>query len=524
MENKYYKKYLKYKNKYLKLQTGGNPEIEEKISWKCNKPNNILCPRNSINLGLCTNSIENCDNVEIDGQLPSIEITSESENIEHEKAIMRGMVKGYTDTNLNKSCYGVEDITVYEHDKKDNIIPQIFSIITLNAMGIIRDDNNKKILMKERVKILVEQILSNRPDILCFQEMSTEFYEELYNKIHSIYQFSNPQVLTEIKKDDVTNFIISKYNPIRTKFVKLKGNLFYPNTLGIYEFDNLVVFNLYLQAGSVSSLGQKNKWKHYSRCRIHELIYISNIIKEYTKPFVILGDFNFDLNDTNGIIFPEIRYLKDIIEKNNCVDSFKYINPELPGLTEDTDINSLRWNDKFEIKKYRYDAIFSNNKLEPIESKLFVDIPKILDTEENINAYVNVFVKDKIHDSRLKFIGDVDNKQYELFVSDHFGVLSRFKIISSIDNNKSKPISDSVTFSQFNNINVSNLAKLSQINSIKTNKEQYKREQSYIKQHIKQSNNQFSSKSNKRGAYNMKYIKYKNKYIALKKILEANNI
>ena len=431
MENKYIKKYLKYKKKYLQLQAqaGGNPEIEEKISWKCNKPNNILCPRNSINLGLCTNSIENCDKVEIVGELPSIAIASESERTEYEKAINKGIEKGYTDTNLNKSCYGSEDIIVYEHDKKDNIIPQIFSIITLNAMGIIRGDNNKKILMKQRVKILVEQIKINNPDILCFQEMSIEFYEELYSQIGSIYQFSNLEVLGVIKKDDVTNFIISKYNPIKTKFVKLKGNLFYPNSLGIYEFDNLVVFNLYLQAGSISSLGQKNKWKHYSRCRIHELIYISNIIKEYTKPFVILGDFNFDLNDINGIFFPEIRYLKDIMEKNNCVDSFKYINPTEPGLTEDTDINSLRWNDKFEIKKYRYDAIFSANKLKPIESKLFADIPKILDSEENNNAYVNVFVKDKINNPKLKYIGHVDNKKYELFVSDHFGVLSRFEII-----------------------------------------------------------------------------------------------
>jgi exonuclease III len=431
MENKYLKKYLKYKNKYLQLQTqiGGNFGMEEKISWKCNEPNKILCPRNSINLGLCTNLIENCNKVEIDGELPSIAITSESERTEHEKAISRGREKGYTDTNLNKSCYGAEDIIVYEHDKKDNIIPKIFSIITLNAMGIIREDNNKKILMKERVKILVEQIKINNPDILCFQEMSSEFYEELYSQIGSIYKFSNPEVLGVIKKDDVTNFIISKYNPIRTKFVKLKGNLFYPNSLGIYEFENLVVFNVYLQAGSVSSLGQKNKWKHYSRCRIHELIYISNIIKEYTKPFVILGDFNFDLNDINGMIFPEIRYLKDIMEKNNCVDSFKHINPTELGLTEDTDINSLRWNDKFEIKKYRYDAIFSANKLKPIESKLFADIPKILDSEENINAYVNVFVKDKINNPKLKYIGPANNKKYELFVSDHFGVLSQFEIV-----------------------------------------------------------------------------------------------
>jgi hypothetical protein len=430
MENKYLEKYLKYKQKYvqLKIQIGGNPDIQEKISWKC-KPGNVLCRRDSINLGLCTISKENCDNVEINGELPTITITSESENEEHKISIIKGESKGYTDTNLNKSCYGVEKIINYEHEKKDNTIPQEFSIITLNTMGIMRSDNNKIILMKERVKILVEQILNNKPDILCFQEMSIEFYKELYSQIGSIYQFSNPQVLGEIKQDDVTNFIISKYNPIKTKFVKLKGNLFYPNSLGIYEFDNLVVFNLYLQAGSVSSLGQKNKWKHYSRCRIHELIYISNIIKEYTKPFVILGDFNFDLNDTYGSIFPEIKYLKDIMKENNCVDSFKYINPELPGLTEDTDINSLRWNDKFEIKKYRYDAIFSNNKLKPIESKLFADIPKILESEENINAYVNVFVKDKINNPKLKYIGHVDNKQYELFVSDHFGVLSKFKIL-----------------------------------------------------------------------------------------------
>jgi len=432
MENKYLKKYLKYKNKYLNLQKqiGGNHGIKEKISWKCSEPNKILCPRNSINLGLCTDSIEKCDDVTIDGQLPSIEITSESERTEYEKAIEKGKEKGYTDTNLNKSCYGVENIKVYKHDKKDNKIPDIFSIITLNAMGIIRGNGDKIILMKERVKLLVDQILSSDPvpDILCFQEMSTEFYDELYKQIGSIYQFSNHQVLGEIKSDDVTNFIISKYNPIRTKFVKLKGNLFYPNSLGIYEFENLVVFNVYLQAGSVSSLGQKNKWKHYSRCRIHELIYISNIIKEYNKPFIILGDFNFDLNDTNGIIFPEIEHLKKIMEDNNCVDSFKYINPVSRGLTEDTDINSLRWNDKFEIKKYRYDAIFSNYRLTPINSKLFANIPKILDTEENINAYVNVFVKDKINNPKLKYIGPVDNKQYELFVSDHFGVLSQFHI------------------------------------------------------------------------------------------------
>ena len=38
-------------------------------------------------------------------------------------------------------------------------------------------------------------------------------------------------------------------------------------------------------------------------------------------------------------------------------------------------------------------------------------------------------VKDKIDNPKLKYIGPNNNKQYELFVSDHFGVLSKFKIL-----------------------------------------------------------------------------------------------
>jgi hypothetical protein len=40
--------------------------------------------------------------------------------------------------------------------------------------------------------------------------------------------------------------------------------------------------------------------------------------------------------------------------------------------------------------------------------------------------YERLFVGNKINDSRLKYKGSEDNKQYELFISDHFGVLTKF--------------------------------------------------------------------------------------------------
>lgn len=298
-------------------------------------------------------------------------------------------------------------------------------------MGIIRGNNDKLALMKIRANMLAEQILSNEtlPDILCFQEMSMEFYKELYCKIKHIYIFGDKQILKQLnksRKEDVCTFLISKYIPTNTKFIRLKGNLGYPNALGIYEFNNLVVFNLYLQAGSISSLGQKHKWKHYSRCRIHELEYVKEILSSYDKPFIILGDFNFDLNDTKGTIFPEAKYLGKLMKNLNCVDSFKYVNKDIEGYTEDTDINSLRWNDKFERKQFRYDAIISSSQLLPKKSKLFANLPELLNIE-NSKIYEKIFVKDK-NDPRLKYeIEENDNKQYNLFISDHFGVLSEFQ-------------------------------------------------------------------------------------------------
>jgi exonuclease III len=414
-------KYLKYKFKYL----------EEKVRTRCELPNNILCPRNSINIGLCTDRLEKCEIIDINGTLPKIEIVSmgELERKEYEDSVEKGKKRAYVDTSLNQNCYGEQKIIKYSVDYPHDEIPENFSIVTLNIMGLIRGDVDKAKLLKERIEILVREILIKQPDIICFQEMSNEVYDELYSKISAQYKFSNPQVLNEIQRDQATNFIISKYKPVATTHFNLKGNLSYPNCLQIYEFPNLVVFNLYLQAGSANSIGQKYRWKHYSRCRIHQIHYINEKIAEYTdrytKPFVVLGDFNFDLNDTQALIFPEVKFFEKLMENSRSVDSFKHLYPDKDGYTEDTDVNSLRWNDKFETKKYRYDAILSSTHINPIKSELFANKPKDL-SDENIASYENLFVKGK-NPEKLRLS---QNGKYEVFVSDHFGVISTFQYVN----------------------------------------------------------------------------------------------
>lgn len=442
--SKYKSKYIKYKKKYLDLlnkfggmvQDNNDYTFESIVETKCVEPNKFLCSNSTINLGLCVDKKEKCNDPNAIGTIPIINIISDKYKKEYEESVKAGLNKGYIDDYLDVNCLiNTNNIFTHEYSYNDvnNYIPNNFSIVTLNTMGIIRGDINKFLLMKLRVNMLVEQILHthNQPDILCFQEMTTDFFKELYCKIKHVYKFADTKVFDDLdgsKKEDACIFLISKFVPTRTKFIKLTGNLGYSNALGIYEFDNLVIFNLYLQAGSVNSLGQKYKWKHYSRCRIHELEYVKNILSEYNKPFIVLGDFNFDLNDLEGKIFPEAKYFKNFMDGLNCVDSFRFLYNNLPGYTEDTDINSLRWNDKFENKKYRYDAIISNSNLEPIESKLFANIPVLLDSV-NSEIYEKIFVKNKINDQRLKFTESNNIKLYELFVSDHFGVISKFRFI-----------------------------------------------------------------------------------------------
>jgi hypothetical protein len=188
----------------------------------------------------------------------------------------------------------------------------------------------------------------------------------------------------------------------------------------------LVIFNCYLQAGSKASPGQSMKWMHYSRCRAQYFEYIKSLMnnyKNYNKGIILLGDLNFNLNGTIEE-WPEKKYLDDLKLK----DSWTTIHPTEPGLTEDTNKNFLRWNSKFEKKEYRYDAILCNDLLIPIESTIFGD--KSVKIIGDDNEYYEKVILKKVIDERIikcTYLNEDQVKnQYDLFISDHFGVLSKF--------------------------------------------------------------------------------------------------
>lgn len=422
-----YKKYLKYKTKYLKMHGGA-------IEYKCNsKDKSHLCTNDTINVGLCVSNSKACN--KLDYNISNVELPTaknitkeESEELESLKEV--GLKKGYVENNLSKSCY-VQKNKPIKYKNKFEIPNNEFSIITLNIMGIYRDKPDVLNLMKKRIQMLQQEILDVKPDIMCFQEMSVTSFNLLYTKeISDIYKYYYEQNFENIMTDrgkDIEVFVISKYPIEQVTIYKLEGNLDYTNSLAVYEFGNLIVINLYLQAGSKKSPGQMYKANHYARCRIQELLFIDSLIKKIPNnkkiPVVLLGDFNFDLNGSEEE-WPEITHLRNLKFKDSWIES----NPKLDkkqGNTEETDINTMRWNNKLEEKHFRYDAILYKN-LKSIESKIICNKPHLIEDKLLEESYKNAIIpKDKIdHPDIIK-----KNGKYELFISDHFGVLTKFRFM-----------------------------------------------------------------------------------------------
>ena len=428
-EKNYKKKYLKYKAKYLILSGGA-------IEYNCNSQDKpYMCSNDTLNIGLCVNDNKICNNMDyniLDVGLPTIKNINKEESEEVDSLKEIGKKKGYIEDYLLKSCYKqTNKPIIYENNFE--IPNNEFSIITLNVMGIYRGSNDVLNLMKKRMELLQKEILELKPDILCFQEMSVTSFNELYtNELSNVYKYYYEQDFTNIdlKKDrnkDIEVFVISKYPIKKVTIYELEGNLGYTNSLGVYEFGNLIVINSYLQAGSKNSPGQKYKANNYSRCRIHELLFINSLIDTISNnnqiPTILLGDFNFDLNGTIEE-WPEIEHLRNLNFKDSWIDANLKLNINM-GNTEDTDINSMRWNNKLEEKHFRYDAILYKN-LKCIKSAVICNKPYLLNEKELVDSYEKAIIsKDKINDSRIRKV----NNKYELFISDHFGIFTQFNFI-----------------------------------------------------------------------------------------------
>jgi exonuclease III len=499
-QTKKYKKHEKYSKK------GGNGTDITNPEWnykKICKPPRKICGKDKINFALCVENEADCDkedydyhynprtsnvavntfNVERFNVQPNDELNSEEKDKIHRDVIIQeatGRFKSYVPEFSPTSCYIQKKNSVssdydYDYDSLGyaNKVPQEFSIVTQNALGLYfgkheaeldlsqpQDAKNKAILNIMRLrtayfrKFLSE---SGNPDFLCFQEMTPEFLNFLYTDSATMketykYVYPDKQNFDELikRKADAVTFMISKHPAIKHTTYMLQGNSNYYNSLSVTEFDNLVIFNVYLQAGSKFSPGLKYNWENYSRCRRQQLKFIKSLIDSYgnQKAIIVLGDFNFELNsihydgtsdDTEN--WSELTFLKAL----NLKDSFKTLHPGESGLTEDTAKNTLRFLGKLEHKSLRYDGIFFNDNLTPTISKVVNDEPLKINAENRSSLDVPFDPDETNTDYELALVFKPGNSinatleeykeqhdlktEYELFVSDHFGVMTTFKFI-----------------------------------------------------------------------------------------------
>jgi len=350
---------------------------------------------------------------------------------------------GYVEDYLERNCYldaaAIVANTDYEATFTDGEhVPDSFSCLTYNIWGLTRTEEQRH-LFTLRKDLLVRTILEANADICCMQEMSTFAYEQLAGPlIHRIdpntgramyaYASEVPYPVAGSKSVEQRNrcvevYCLSKYRPSRIRIIGLLGVLGYKNSLMILEFPNLVVLNLYNQAGSRKSPGQAHNWAHYSRCRAEILQTIHDIITaEYAgKHIIFCGDFNFHLDGARGE-WPELATMRRILHMG-FVDTFRHRNPHDPGYTEDTDLNFMRWNQKLIEKKYRYDGIFAKGAWFIRDSRLIGTESQLLDEENSTWFLKNIseFVPGGAH----KLAGTHEGL-VPINPSDHFGVLTKF--------------------------------------------------------------------------------------------------
>ena len=395
---------------------------------RCKKTIPYLCGTRALGRGLCVNAVYKCNNR-----------TRKNRGFIQNKT-EKGNDFGYTIKNIGRGCYPSRLRLDYEKiNKVHDTVPESFSIMTYNIWGLSVTSNLKH-LIGLRSKLLIKTIVDQNADMLCFQEMSEHMLDKLKNPIIDKYKFaSEPSYKFDDRRNrDVDTYFVSKYTPKRIRVYGLPGVLEYKNSMCVVEFPNLIIFNLYLQAGSKSSIGQELNWIHYSRCRFDLLNYVYDMIKKKYKNIniIICGDLNFHLDGTIND-WPEVLMLNKLKDAG-FVDTFRHLHPFNAGFTEDTDLNMMRYNYKMLNKFYRYDGLFIKpgadaHRFASVKSKVFGQELVYLNIKESEWFYKNMSqaVKLGIDVSKLKGVKMLD-RGYSLPInaSDHFGVITHFKQIN----------------------------------------------------------------------------------------------
>lgn len=375
----------------------------------CPKSHPILCDENDISMGLCKRTKEDCNIIHYDNVIP---VNSTSATISK---------FGYDKEHISKSCYNFRLNYQRFYDDYDEL-PKKFKIITMNILGLEKPGMVEALQMKKRLNKLADIIEDEKLDIICFQEMSDSSFNILKPRM-SNYIFSeenfNMAEASKARNSKMDVFSYMKYRPKSIEIYSLGGNSGYDNTVIFITYPNIIVMNVYLQAGSKFSPGLGENAIHYSRCRNEQLKMIVKIInKRYKQKHIIMsGDFNTDLDG----MWPEYKQIESLKLK----DSYRLVNPYEQGYTEDTDKNLLRWNIKFQHKQFRYDGIFYN-KLKVIKSYLIGTEPIDLNSDETelLINYIKKTFSDDVIEQNIKY--KANTKLLQIWPSDHFGVVSKF--------------------------------------------------------------------------------------------------
>ena len=384
---------------------------------KCPEKSPIYCEQNTLSRGLCVPNATDC-NIRANSprNIPIYEINP------------LGSKYGYRDSpDLGKHCYYTNmTMTLNYTQKFDDAeeIPSNFSCLTYNIWGLPKNKDIKH-LIDLRKPLLEKTIRGLDADILCLQEISSFAYNKLqglFSEFKFVSEIPYPENGEKRRNRVVDVFLLSKYTPSSIYIYGLEGVLGYTNSLMVVEYPNLIIFNLYNQAGSKSSPGQAEKWLHYSRCRYDILQSIYDLIKSTfsgAKQYIICGDFNFHLDGT-VIDWPEMEMIEKF-KQDGFVDTYRNINSD-PGYTEDTDLNKMRWNQKLIEKFYRFDAILYKGPFTVKKSEL-VGLEEMCLSKQDSEWFI-----DNLSDAKGSRKHELKrcNGNIPINPSDHFGVLTWF--------------------------------------------------------------------------------------------------
>jgi len=263
--------------------------------------------------------------------------------------------------------------------------------------------------LNQRYDYIIDKIKTHDCDIMCFQEVSTYLLDILLcdNNLNK-YNFSHSKINNKYHN---TTLIISKFKFNDIKIYHLKAE--HDCSVTVAKIGNIYVLNCYLQSGGYFSnikMGNVRKYHQYRMVQLDDIYDIINNLK--SNNIFLMGDFNFHL-DGNKENWAEINIFKNY--RKLFKDSFNQTKKKY-GFTEDTYINTMRYNIKKYHKCYRYDGILYKSNNFNLQSFNLIGMKPIFEitNEEFFNLYNHYPIKLN------------ENNKVDWYISDHFGIVSNF--------------------------------------------------------------------------------------------------